>query len=67
VIGLVALNHHFRPFRGTEGSNPPPSCGESFKPSVLNAMEGSGIGAGGRTARNRILPMVASGGPGNLL
>ena len=40
---------------------------KSCKPSVPKAIEGSGIGAGGRTARNRILPMVASGGPGNLL
>ena len=29
MIDLAALNHHFRPFRGTEGSNPSPSTRES--------------------------------------
>ena len=34
MIGLAALDHHFRPFRGTWGSNPVRSSGESV--SVVN-------------------------------
>src|SRR5262249_11329309 len=45
--------------RGTRSSHPFPSSGESCKPSVPKAMEGSRIGAGGRTARYRIFPVVA--------
>ena len=44
---------------GTDSSSSLCSSGESCKPSVPKAMEGSRIGAGGRTARYRIFPVVA--------